>query len=114
VWQEEEYPGAGLLTEVPLLGAVETAAGPRTLMGYADLVLETPQGLVLVDHKSHSSGKDDHLREAAVGYAPQLLGYATLIEMATGKKIIATLIHFPFAGRIVEVEVERAAARGLV
>ena len=114
VWQEEKYPGAGLFTEVPLLGAVETAAGPRTLMGYADLVLETSQGLVLVDHKCYPAGEDDHLREIAVGYAPQLLGYASLIEMATGKKLIATLIHFPFAGRIVEVEVDRGAARGLV
>ena len=114
VWQEDAHPGAGLLTEVPLLGAVETAAGPRTLMGYADLVIETSQGLVLVDHKCHPPGEDDHLREIAVSYASQLLGYATLIEMAAGKKVIATLIHFPFAGKIVEVEVEREAVQGLV
>ncbi len=106
-WQEETYPGAALLTEVPLLGTVETAAGPRTLMGFADLVLETPQGLVLVDHKCYPAGDDPHSKEIAVGYAPQLLGYATLIEMATGREVVATLVHFPFAGKLVEVEVER-------
>jgi len=113
-WQEGAYPGAGFLTEVPLLGAVETAAGPRTLMGYADLVLETSQGLVLVDHKCYPAGDDAHSNEIAVGYAPQLLGYTTLIEMATGREVIATLIHLPFSGRIVEVEVEREALQKLV
>jgi CRISPR/Cas system-associated exonuclease Cas4 (RecB family) len=108
------YPGAVLRTEVPLLGAVETAAGPRTLMGVADLVVETSQGLVLIDHKSHSSEEDDHLSEVATGYASQLLGYATLLEMATGKKVISTMIHFPFAGKIVEVVVDRESVRNLV
>ena len=113
-WQEGAYPGAELLTEVPLLGAIETAAGPRTLMGYADLVIETSLGLVLVDHKCYPAGEDAHTKEIAVGYAPQLLGYATLIEMATGREVIGTLIHFPFSGKIIEVEVDRTAVRNLV
>ena len=113
-WQAEVYLGAVLRTEVPLLGAVETAAGPRTLMGVADLVFETSQGLVLVDHKSHSFEENDHLGQIAVGYASQLLGYATLLEMATGEKVISTMIHFPFAGKIVEVVVDRGSVRNLV
>ncbi|MDX2436489.1 MAG: PD-(D/E)XK nuclease family protein, partial [Acidobacteriota bacterium] len=113
-WQEENYPGAEFVTEVPLLGTVDTAAGPRTLMGYADLVLETSQGFVLVDHKCYPAADDVHSREIAMGYASQLLGYATLIEMATGREVVATLIHFPFAGKLVEVEVERTAVRSLV
>ena len=92
----------------------ETASGTRTLIGYADLVLETPDGLVLIDHKCYPPEDETLLRQTAEGYAPQLLSYATLLEMATGRKVIATLIHFPLAGRVVEVEVEREAARELV
>ena len=113
-WQEAAYPGAGYLTEVPLAGTVETASGPRTLIGYADLVLETPDGLVLVDHKCYPPEDEALLRQNAESYAPQLLSYATLLEMATGRKVIATLIHFPLAGRVIEVEVERVAAWVLV
>jgi hypothetical protein len=113
-WQEAAYPGAGCLTEVPLVGAVETDSGPRTLIGYADLVLETPDGLVLVDHKCYPPEDQALLRQTAEGYAPQLLSYATLLEMATGRKVIATLIHFPLASRVIEVEVEMEAARALV
>jgi len=113
-WQEAAYPGAGCLTEVPLVGTVETASGPRTLIGYADLVLEAPDGLVLVDHKCYPPDDESLLRHTAETYAPQLLGYATLLEMATGQQVIATLIHFPIAGRIIEVEVDRVAARALV
>ncbi len=113
-WQEAKYPGAGCLTEVPLAGTVETDSGPRTLIGYADLVLETPDGLVLVDHKCYPPEDEALLRQNAEAFAPQLLGYATLLEMATGRQVIATLIHFPLAGRIIEVEVEREAARALV
>jgi ATP-dependent exoDNAse (exonuclease V) beta subunit len=113
-WVEAAYPRAERLAEVPLVGAVETDAGPRMLMGYADLVLETSDGLVLVDHKCYPSGDEDSMRQTAKGYAPQLLSYATLLEMATGRTVLATLIHFPFAGRIIEVEVDRAAARALV
>jgi len=113
-WQEAAYPGAECLTEVPLSGSVETASGPRTLIGYADLVLDTPDGLVLVDHKCYPPEDEALLRQNAEGYAPQLLSYATLLEMATGRKVIATLIHFPLAGSVIEVEVDRAAARALV
>ena len=97
-----------------LAGTVETDSGPRTLIGYADLVLETPDGLVLVDHKCYPPEDEALLRQNAEGYAPQLLSYATLLEMATGRKVLATLIHFPLAGRMIEVEVEREAARALV
>jgi hypothetical protein len=30
-----------------------------------------------------------------------------------GRSVLATLIHFPFAGKIVEVEVDGGAARAL-
>jgi ATP-dependent exoDNAse (exonuclease V) beta subunit len=112
-WLEETYPGARRLTEVPLVGAVATAAGPRTLLGTADLVLETADGLVLIDHKCYPPADEETVRRTAKSYAPQLLAYAVLLEMATSRTVIATLIHLPFEGKIVEVEADREAARAL-
>lgn len=73
----------------------------RTLQGWIDLLMETPEGWVVVDHKSFAG--TDGLKKARE-FAPQLWLYRQAVEKATGRPVVATLIHFPVLGQVTEVE----------
>lgn len=62
--------------------------------GYADLIFEITDGLVLVDHKS-----DTELTPQSVAhYRAQLAGYAELLGRATGRVVVRqVLLHVPGA-----------------
>lgn len=95
--------------ELPVL---EVAAKSGTVTsGIADLVLETDNGLVLIDHKTFPGHFDllldeDH-DQFAGKHASQLQTYKQLLEKATGKPVTATLLHYVMQGRIVEVRVNQ-------
>jgi ATP-dependent exoDNAse (exonuclease V) beta subunit len=78
--------------------------GNQKANGWIDLLLETPAGLVIIDHKSFPGSKDR--REAkALTYAPQLALYREAVEKATGKSVIATIIHMPVVGEMWELKI---------
>jgi len=71
-------------TELYLAAPVDTA-GVRLIEGFADLLFEDAEGLVLVDYKT-----DDHISaDTRLHYAEQLAAYGQLIERATGKSVAA-------------------------
>ena len=72
----------------------------RTLQGWIDLLLETPEGYVVVDHKSFAG--TDWLKRARES-AAQLRLYRQAVEAATAQPVLQTLVHFPVLGRVVEV-----------
>lgn len=64
----------------------------RLVEGYADLVFDTADGLVLVDHKSDAALPADSLAH----YRAQLGGYAELLRRATGRPVARQLLlHLP-------------------
>ncbi len=65
----------------------------QMITGIADLVLETAQGLVVIDHKSFP-GSQDALETKAQEYQGQLDGYARVLAAATGKPVFGKVIHF--------------------
>jgi ATP-dependent exoDNAse (exonuclease V) beta subunit len=73
-----------------------------TLRGIADLVLETSEGYIVIDHKSFPGGSDKIIEKAS-SYAGQILAYAEAIRTATGKPVIGCYIHMPVAGVVVPV-----------
>ncbi len=92
--------------EIPLT-AVEHNNGTIT-MGIADLVLETKEGLVLIDHKTfpgnfETMALDCNHEHYAGRYASQLGQYKSILEKTTGKKVIASLLHYVVQGKMVEV-----------
>ena len=99
---EKRWPGARVYKEWPMF--LRNQEGQR-FQGWIDLLLETPEGFVIVDHKSYP-GPDPvaHARE----YAPQLSLYREAVERATGKPVIGTLIHLPIRGLILELTLSRA------
>ena len=70
------------------------------MQGWVDMLLETPTGYVDIDHKSYV-GAD--AREYVKKYAAQLAIYRQAVEKATGKDVVATLLHMPMLGKIFDV-----------
>ena len=68
--------------------------------GTADLVLETNEGLVIIDHKTFPGNKDQ-CRRKALEFAGQLDAYVNALETATGKDVIGKYIYFPISGYVV-------------
>jgi len=100
---EARWPGAVLHREWPVALRIETEHGDVELHGTADLVLETKDGFVVVDHKTFPGGERE-LTEKARGFAGQLAAYRRAIEEATKKEVLGTFVHFPVSGWWVGVE----------
>ncbi len=69
--------------------------------GWVDLLVETAQGCVILDHKSFA-GPDAARRVA--GFAPQLRLYRDALEAAGAGPVVATLIHLPVLGKVYHVQ----------
>jgi len=93
----DHYPNVRVLREWPM--AMELSNHQR-MHGWIDMLLELPEGYIIIDHKSYpGSDAVDHAKE----YAPQLNTYKQAVEQATGKSVLATLIHMPIQGAVVQV-----------
>jgi ATP-dependent helicase/nuclease subunit A len=97
----ERWPGAQWRREVPVSAVIASTHGRRRIEGAIDLLLDTPNGFVIIDHKSFP-GRASEWEQRALGYAPQLMTYAKAIEMAGGA-LIGRFVHFTIGGGIVEV-----------
>ncbi len=98
-WISERFPGAAVHREWPLTH--RTASG-TTVVGTVDLVIGASQGFVVVDHKSFP-GRAEEAGDRALGFSGQLAAYAAAIQAATKRQVLATWIHFPIRGQLVEV-----------
>ncbi len=98
-WAGRHWPGATWRREWPLRRRLEDGS---ELHGFADLVLETSQGLVLIDHKCISGTIAGALASAA-SYGAQIAAYAEALERATGRDVLGRWLHLPLQGVCVEI-----------
>ncbi len=98
-WIGRRWPGATWRREWPLRHRL---ADGSELHGFTDLVLETREGLVLLDHKCLGGSLDEALVTAA-SYGAQLAAYAEALERATGRAVAMRWIHLPLHGVCVEI-----------
>lgn len=70
--------------------------------GFMDLLLNIPDGYIIIDHKSFS-GNLEEAKEKAASFAGQLGNYAEAVESATGEKVLWKGIHLPVSGYVMEV-----------
>jgi ATP-dependent helicase/nuclease subunit A len=101
VWVNSKWPGAKWHREYPVTGTVATPVGARRVRGTIDLLLETEQGVVVVDHKSFPGGQAQWA-EKAREFAPQLAAYAHVLS-AAGKKVVGMHLHFTIGAGVVRV-----------
>jgi len=98
---QNRWPDAKIRREWPLA----LTLGKFELHGTADLVLETAGGIVIIDHKTFPGNAND-LTEKAKSFAAQMVAYRLAMEKATGKTVLATFIHFPVSGYLVDISVK--------
>jgi ATP-dependent exoDNAse (exonuclease V) beta subunit len=91
------YPEARAYREWPISRRNEKY---QQMQGWIDLLLELPDGYVIIDHKTTPNVEREHAKT----YAPQLLAYKEAAERATGRKVLATLLHLPVCRLVVERE----------
>ena len=94
------YTGAKISCEVPM--TFHNADG-TLYQGFIDMLLELPEGFVIIDHKTHPAAHD--AEKYAASCAGQLSLYRQAVEAATGKKVLQTIIHLPNLGRCYEVKI---------
>ncbi len=66
-----------------------------------DLLLETDREIVILDHKTLVEVND--VEEAAATYAAQLAVYGKVVQKATARGPIRTMVHLPVQGKAVEI-----------
>jgi len=98
-WAERRWPGAVWRREWPLRRRLQDGS---ELHGFADLVLETVEGLVIIDHKC-LGGTTAEALGAAASYGAQLAAYAEVLERATGREVLGRWLHLPLQGVCVEI-----------
>jgi len=94
----ENYKDCKIFKEWPI--SMINKSG-QLIQGWIDMLIETPKGYVIVDHKDYP-GKG--AQEYAKKYAPQLKAYKEAVEKAAGKPVIDMLIHMPVGGMIMRME----------
>lgn len=93
----QHYPGCKVFNEWPILLRNDKN---QIMQGWIDLLVETADGYVIIDHKSYP-GTDNE--ERVKEYAPQLMAYKEAVEKATGKPVIKILLHLPVSGLILKI-----------
>jgi len=101
-WVESQWPGATWHREVAVTAAVSTPHGTRRVQGTIDLLLETPEGVVIIDHKSFPGGATQWAAKAQE-FAPQLAAYAHALT-AAGKRVLGLFVHFTVGAGVVQLQ----------
>ena len=74
----------------------------QRMQGWIDLLIDTPDGWILIDHKSFPGSRNDW-EKRALEYSGQLSAYKQAVEAATSKPVLSQWIHFSVGGGLVEV-----------
>ncbi|MHC6219809.1 UvrD-helicase domain-containing protein [Arthrobacter sp. MMS24-S77] len=94
---ETEFPGWIRHREAAISWRPEN----RVMEGWIDLLLESPEGFVLVDHKTYpGNDPEGHILEKYLG---QMAAYREALVAAAGKPVLRTLMHLPALGQVYEV-----------
>lgn len=98
-WISANWPAATWHREWPVMMRLEIGT---VLRGVSDLVLETDDGFVVIDHKSFPGSREQAVEKAS-GFAGQINAYADAVAAATGKPVLARFIHMPVTGLVLPV-----------
>lgn len=98
-WIEAQWPGAKAMAEYPVQQVLSSG---QVLNGRIDLLLETQDGWVLIDHKSNPAPEAQWARLAKEHFG-QLDAYAKAIETASNRPVIAAWLFLPVSAGAVQV-----------
>ena len=98
----EELGATQCIAECPVQHVLEDG---RVVRGFIDLLVETPQGNMIIDHKSSPQPRKNWANEV-IENAGQLQRYENAVTAATGS-VPRIALHFPISAGLVQVELER-------
>ena len=81
---------------------VAAPIGDRVIEGYIDLLIETPDGLVVIDYKTDSANTEAEIDAKLATYELQGAAYAAALEATTGLTVIDCRFVFCRPGGAVE------------
>jgi len=94
---------------------VAAPVGERTIEGYVDLLIETPDGLVVVDYKTDAVRSEADVDAKLAAYELQAAAYAVALQVATGQTVAECRFVFCTATGAIERSVtDLDAARNRV
>lgn len=102
-WAKSRWPGGHPHAEIAVQSKLSTG---QVLNGRIDLLLETDDGWILIDHKS-SQLAPDHWDQLADEYAAQMAAYASAVEIGSGKPVLERWLFLPVAGGALSVGLNR-------
>ncbi len=73
---------------------VAAPVGDRVIEGYVDLLIDTPDGLIVVDYKTDSARTEAEIDTKLASYELQGASYAVALETVTGRPVIDCLFVF--------------------
>lgn len=81
---------------------VHVLEGGQFFSGICDMVLETNDGLVLIDHKTYH-GTDSGLKKKSKEFLLQFELYRQMLEKASKKKVLKMFINYISKGKLIEM-----------
>lgn len=99
-WMTQRWPEARRHAEIPVEAILNNG---QVMQGRIDLLLETPDGWILLDHKSNPQGPEKW-EAIAHDYSGQLAAYGNAVAQATGKPVLESWLFFPVSGGAVRIE----------
>lgn len=100
---DARWPGATWHREIPIEAFLASPQGTRRVHGTIDLLLETSEGYVIVDHKTFPGTTEAAWRAKTVEFLPQMAAYAEALRQVPGKRVAGCWVHLPVGGGMVEV-----------
>ena len=94
----QRWPGAIWHREVPVRVRMGAGGDARRVNGTIDLLLETPEAYVVIDHKTFGDPREAALRAEAEKYLGQLAAYGEAIAAMSGKRVGECWLHLGVVG----------------
>jgi hypothetical protein len=96
------WAGSRIHREIPVLASIQDAPR-RQLRGSIDLLVETPDGLIVIDHKTFPGRGESAWRAQAREHGPQVVAYLRALSTQPCGKTRGGWIHFAATGALVEI-----------
>jgi len=96
LWLDHQYPDADWQREMPVFHRLDNGT---LISGFIDLLLETKEAWVVVDHKAFPGNRDEMMKKA-VEYSGQLDAYAQALEKIRLKPVVR-VVHFVVSGWLI-------------
>lgn len=100
-WIHQRWQPVACHAELPVQQVLTDQSG-QVLRGQIDLLLETSDGWILIDHKSNPGGSAGW-GGLACKYGDQLQAYRQAIEHVTGKPVLESWLYLPVSGGAIRI-----------